>query len=178
MMSAADVIDVVARLEAADISFWLDGGWGVDTLVGRQTRPHSDLDLVARLDQCDAVIEALSPAGFALSVDDRPTRMVIEGASGRRIDLHPVVFDADGSARQIGAGPNGGDAPYPADGFAGQGCVAGKTVSCLTPRLLVMHHLGYKPLAKDWHNVRTLCERFEIPIPDSYAMFADPSKTR
>jgi lincosamide nucleotidyltransferase A/C/D/E len=104
--------------------------------------------------------------------------MVLADAAGRRIDIHPVVFDSDCSARQIGAGPNGGDALYPADGFRGEGWISGKHVNCLTPRLLVMHHLGYRPLAKDWHNVRTLCERFEIPIPEPYLMFAEPPETR
>jgi lincosamide nucleotidyltransferase A/C/D/E len=178
MMSAADVLDVVSRLEAAGISLWLDGGWGVDALVGEETRPHSDLDVVVRLDQTDAAVEALSRAGFTISIDDRPTRLVVADKVSRRIDLHPVVFDPDGSARQIGAGANGGDAVYPADGFAGQGRVSGRTVQCLTPQLLLKHHLGYKPLAKDWHNVRTLCERFGIPIPRSYAMFAESSETR
>ena len=177
-MSAADVVDLVSRLEAAGISIWLDGGWGVDALVAEQTRPHSDLDIVARLDQTDAIIEALRPAGLTISLDDRPTRLVVADAMDRRIDLHPVVFDPGGSARQIGAGANGGDAVYSADGFGGQGWVSGRAVQCLTPQLLVMHHLGYKPLAKDWHNVRTLCERFGLPIPASYAAFAESPETR
>jgi lincosamide nucleotidyltransferase A/C/D/E len=59
MMSAADVLDVTSRLEAAGISFWLDGGWGVDALVGRETRPHSDLDLVVRLDPRPKVIHSV-----------------------------------------------------------------------------------------------------------------------
>lgn len=176
-MSAADVVDLVSRLEAAGISIWLDGGWAVDALVGEQTRLHSDLDVVVRLDQTGAVVEALSPAGFTISLDGRPTRLVVADAMSRRIDLHPVVFDADGSARQIGAGPAGGDAVYPADGFSGRGAINETAIPCLTPGLLVKHHLGYRPLAKDWHNVRTLCEHFGIPIPASYTMFADSFDT-
>ena len=30
------------------ITVWVDGGWGVDALLGRQTRPHSDLDIALR----------------------------------------------------------------------------------------------------------------------------------
>ncbi len=177
-MSAADVLDVASRLEAAGISFWLDGGWGVDALVGHQTRPHGDLDIVIELGKADEVVVALGPAGFTIAEEDRPTRMVLADTTGRRIDVHPIVFDSDGNARQIGGGPNGGDAVYPADGFRGEGRVDGKPLHCLTPRLLVIHHLGYRPLAKDWHNVRTLCERFEIPIPEPYRMFAEPPETR
>ncbi|MEK7247421.1 MAG: hypothetical protein AAB092_03010, partial [Chloroflexota bacterium] len=66
----------------------------------------------------------------------------------------------------------------PAEGFAGIGRVSGRAVQCLTPQLLVKHHLGYKPLAKDWHNVRTLCEHFDIQIPYTYALFAESPETR
>jgi len=93
---------------------------------------------------------------------------VLAAGDGRRIDFHPVIFDPDGSARQIGAGPNGGNAVYPAAGFAGNGSIGDHSVACLTPRLLVLHHLGYTPTAKDRHNVRMLCERFGIPLPDAY----------
>jgi hypothetical protein len=40
-----EVVDVLERLDRAGVPVWLDGGWGVDALVGRQTRPHRDLDL-------------------------------------------------------------------------------------------------------------------------------------
>lgn len=45
-MKSEDVLQIVTWLEQAEIPVWLDGGWGVDTLVGQQTRSHSDLDLV------------------------------------------------------------------------------------------------------------------------------------
>lgn len=50
-MQAADVQAVLAALDAAGVPTWLDGGWGIDALVGRQTRPHSDLDLVIALNR-------------------------------------------------------------------------------------------------------------------------------
>lgn len=30
------------------ITVWVDGGWGVDALLGRHTRPHRDLDIALR----------------------------------------------------------------------------------------------------------------------------------
>jgi lincosamide nucleotidyltransferase A/C/D/E len=36
---------VLADLTEAGCSVWVAGGWGVDALVGRQTRLHRDLDL-------------------------------------------------------------------------------------------------------------------------------------
>jgi lincosamide nucleotidyltransferase A/C/D/E len=32
-------------LEEAKVTVWVDGGWGVDALLGEQTRPHKDLDI-------------------------------------------------------------------------------------------------------------------------------------
>jgi lincosamide nucleotidyltransferase A/C/D/E len=120
-MTGADVVAIVARLEGARVRIWLDGGWGVDALVGDETRPHSDLDAAVELDKTDSIVAALSPLGFEIEADDLPTRLVLASSDGRRIDLHPLVFDDEGNARQIGAGPNGGDAIYPAKGLTGKG---------------------------------------------------------
>jgi lincosamide nucleotidyltransferase A/C/D/E len=44
-MQASTVAMIVSGLEAAAIAVWVDGGWCIDALLGRQSRPHSDLDL-------------------------------------------------------------------------------------------------------------------------------------
>jgi lincosamide nucleotidyltransferase A/C/D/E len=44
-MPAAKVIDLVQLLNQNRIEVIIDGGWGVDALLGEQTRPHEDLDL-------------------------------------------------------------------------------------------------------------------------------------
>jgi len=167
-LTGAEVIRIVTCLEQAGIPLWLDGGWGVDAIVGEQTRSHSDLDAVVQLDRADDVIGALVPLGFRLSLDARPTRFVLAHRDGRHIDFHPIVFDEEGHGRQIGAGPSGGDAIYPAAGLTGQGTIEGRTVRCLTPELLVRHHTGYEPQAKDRHNVRLLCDRFRLSLPRAY----------
>jgi len=48
MMTADDVLEIIRSLERSLIGIWLDGGWGVDALLGEETRPHDDLDLVVR----------------------------------------------------------------------------------------------------------------------------------
>lgn len=168
MMTADEVIRVVVTLERAGIKVWIDGGWGVDALLGEQTRDHDDLDFVAPLEAADNTIAALTGLGYARDEDSRPTRFTMSAPGGRKIDVHPVVFDAEGNAVQKGAGPGGGDAPYPASGFDGHGTIGGYAVACLAPQLLVMHHLGYPPADKDRHNVRLLCERFGIALPGAY----------
>jgi lincosamide nucleotidyltransferase A/C/D/E len=167
-MTADEAIAVIESLEAAGIRVWLDGGWGVDALLGEQTRDHDDVDVVLPLEDVDRAIVALSALGFAVTLDERPTRLVLEDAAGRRIDVHPIVLDGDGSGRQIGAGPDGSDAPYPAEGLAGRGRVGGRQVACLTPELLLLHHRGYAPTSKDRRDVSLLCERFGLALPREY----------
>jgi lincosamide nucleotidyltransferase A/C/D/E len=167
-VTGADVILIVDCLERAGIRFWLDGGWGVDALLGEETRSHGDLDAVVELERADDVVTHLAVLGFRLNEDARPTRFVLADDGGRNIDFHPIVFDDDGNGRQIGAGPNGGDAIYPADGLLGRGTIEGRAVACLTPELLVLHHTGYEPQEKDRHNVQRLCERFGLPLPRAY----------
>jgi lincosamide nucleotidyltransferase A/C/D/E len=44
-MTSIDVIDFYTTLENLGIEIWVDGGWGVDALLGEQTLPHKDLDI-------------------------------------------------------------------------------------------------------------------------------------
>ncbi len=47
-MTIADVHGVLDLCDELGITVWMDGGWGVDALLGTQTRPHRDLDIVIR----------------------------------------------------------------------------------------------------------------------------------
>ena len=64
-MGADEVVRLVTLLEARDVAVWLDGGWGVDALLERQTREHDDLDLVVSLASFPALLLALRRAGYA-----------------------------------------------------------------------------------------------------------------
>ena len=35
-----DLMTVINLFENAGITYWIDGGWGVDILAGKQTRHH------------------------------------------------------------------------------------------------------------------------------------------
>src|SRR5215468_1002191 len=96
MMSAGDVVTVLNQLEAAQVQTWLDGGWGVDALLGRETRPHDDLDLVVARADASMVVTALTVLGFTHASDVEPglpARLVLRDRADRRVDLHLVVFD-------------------------------------------------------------------------------------
>ena len=66
MMLADDVALVVTALAEAGVAAWLDGGWGVDALLGEQTREHDDLDLVMALADAAAALEALASVGYSV----------------------------------------------------------------------------------------------------------------
>ncbi len=50
MVRVEDVISISQLLEADGIQVWLTGGWGIDALLGEQTRPHKDLDVIMLVD--------------------------------------------------------------------------------------------------------------------------------
>lgn len=40
-----DLITILKILNDSNIKYWLDGGWGVDVLAGKQSRNHRDIDI-------------------------------------------------------------------------------------------------------------------------------------
>ncbi|MFF5840182.1 nucleotidyltransferase domain-containing protein [Streptomyces massasporeus] len=159
-MTADDVLSILAVLRNADVDIWIGGGWGIDALVGEQTRLHRDLDLMHREDQEADVVAALADAGFVETLDRRPVRFVVTGSHDREIDLHPLVFAADGSAVQ--ASPDA-EHPfaYPASCFV-TGAILGATVPCLSPEQQVSFHQGYEPADHDRHDMARLRQTFGI----------------
>src|SRR5436305_6726680 len=89
-MAEQDVIAVVDRLERAGLAVWLDGGWGVDAIVGRQTRPHDDLDIVVLLVEVPLVERELAALGYERAGGAPPMSFESVDADGRQVDVHPV----------------------------------------------------------------------------------------
>ena len=166
MMDAPSVLSVVSSLQQAGVRVWLDGGWGVDALVGEQTRDHDDLDCVIALVDAPIAQDALAVLGFAVALDERPTRFVVRDRFDRRVDFHTVTFDATGGATQ--QLQDGTIAAFPPQGFSGFGQVAGVRVACLTAEVQSLHHLGYDPDEKDHHDMGLLADRFGIDLPAPY----------
>lgn len=132
---------------------WIAGGWGVDALVGRQTRPHRDLDLALAADREAAALEALGDLGYTIVTDWRPVRVEV-GADGQRwVDLHPVVFDEYGNGRQ--AGLDGTSFLYPRECFV-TGRIDGEPVGCLSVAQQLEFHSGYEPRDVDIADIALL----------------------
>jgi len=68
-MAIAEVLAVLDAVRSTGCRFWLEGGWGVDALVGRQTRPHRDVDVDFDADYEDEVLQALSLPGYFIETE-------------------------------------------------------------------------------------------------------------
>jgi lincosamide nucleotidyltransferase A/C/D/E len=165
-VDASDVLEVLDHLERAGLVVWLDGGWGVDALLGYRSRPHQDLDLVIARDDCAAAQHALFGLGFQpdlRAVPGLPARLVLVDAADRQVDLHRVVVDGHGNGWQdLGEDAWGA---YPAQELTGVGVIGGRQVRCVTPQLQVRHHLGSPLRATDRHDLGLLAARFAVAVP-------------
>lgn len=159
-MTAEDVLALLALARGAGVDLWVAGGWGVDALLGKQTRPHRDLDVLHRQEQEPALVAALAASGFTETLDWRPVRFVVTGPRGLEVDLHPLRFAPDGSAEQSSFEP-GRPFAYPAECFV-TGTIAGTTVPCVSAEQQVYFHQGYDPSERDLHDMARLRERFGI----------------
>jgi lincosamide nucleotidyltransferase A/C/D/E len=149
----AQVVLVCAALADADVGFWLVGGWGVDALAARQTRPHRDLDLLVDADQETRALEVLADLGYRVETDWRPIRVELVRPGAGWVDVHPVVFDAAGDGVQ--AGPDGQQYRYPAAIFT-VGRVGGIVVGCVSVEAQRTGHEGYALRAQDLHDLAVL----------------------
>lgn len=140
-MDATKVHEVLAALAGAGCPCWISGGWGVDALAGRQTRPHRDLDLAVDAAHEPAAMRALAALGYTVETDWRPVRVELVEPGDGRVDLHPVAFGhPDGDGRQ--AGLDGAWFDYPRADLT-TGTIAGRPVPCISPRLQLVFHQGY-----------------------------------
>ena len=162
-MTSSDVLELLDRLDAAGIEWWVDGGWGVDALLGYETRPHDDLDLAVPAREVPRLLEVF-PEFEHVQAHQLPSAYVLEDADGRQLDFHPLDLDEEGNGWQPQA--DGPPALWPRAALQGQGSIGGRQVRCTSPEFQVDAHLyeGYDDV--DWSAVVSLCERFELPLPE------------
>ena len=163
-MTATALVELLDSLDAVGIEAWLDGGWGVDALLGEQTRPHKDVDLTPRVSDVPRLIELLARRGFALKEGAPPHTFVLADGRGLEIDVHAVTLGENGAG--VYRMENGGDWIFPAGTFDGAGTVLGRRVRCFSPEAQVLcHGQGYEPSEKDLRDMARLAERFGVALP-------------
>ncbi len=163
-MTPEALIELLQLFESAGIETWLDGGWAVDALLGAQTRPHKDVDIILRVSDLRGLREILGSRGFEIQGGGTESNFVLADSSGLEVDVHAIVFDGDGNG--VYRMENGSDWIFPVAGFSGRGIVQGIGVRCLSPETQVLCHAqGYVPTEKDLRDMELLQARFGIELP-------------
>ncbi|MEU4771171.1 aminoglycoside adenylyltransferase [Micromonospora sp. NPDC023644] len=161
-MGADEVHTVLAALAAVGCRAWIGGGWGVDALVGHQTRAHRDLDLAVAAEHEAAALRALGRLGYVVETDWRPVRVEVVAEGRGRVDLHPLTFDEAGDGHQ--AGLDGGSFRWPSGCFT-TGTIAGRRVDCISVAQQLLFHSGYEPRDVDRADLAWLHRLAARPVP-------------
>jgi lincosamide nucleotidyltransferase A/C/D/E len=165
-MDVEAVLKVLATLDDASVHVWLDGGWGVDALLGEQTRDHADLDIILNTADVPKLQEALLAIGFQVKPGGSAANFILADKDDREIDVHPIDFDQRGFGFfQL---PDGRRWPFPPAAFAGKGRIGERGVCCLSADAQVQcHGQGYEPTEEDLRDMERLQQRFGVVLPVS-----------
>src|SRR6476469_6194817 len=105
VMTAAQASQIVESASAAGVQIWLMGGWGIDALLGRETREHHDLDILVSTTDLPALDSWLKESGFGRAYEweeNAPidldgglwdTAFVAHHRDGREIDVHAIRIE-------------------------------------------------------------------------------------
>lgn len=164
-MTASEVIEFVQLLEQHHIDVIIDGGWGVDALLGEQTRLHNDLDIAVQHKDVPQIRALLEARGFTDDPrdDTRDCNFVLCDEEGHLIDFHSFTFDEAGNLT-FGV-------EYPFKSLTGTGSINGCPIKTITPEWMVKFHTGYPLDENDYKDVKALCQRFGVEMPAEYEEF-------
>jgi lincosamide nucleotidyltransferase A/C/D/E len=166
-MEEKDVIDLYGNLKNLDIKIWIDGGWGVDALLGKQTRFHKDLDIAIQQKDIPVFRKLLGAQRYIEIKPDisRPYNFVLSDDSNHEIDVHVILLNDKGDGIY---GPIENGEIYPAASLTGKGKIGDLEVNCISPEYVVKFHSGYDLKEKDCKDVLAVCEKFDLEIPHEY----------
>lgn len=168
-MLATDVIALYRALDEAHAPVWVIGGWGVDALLGEQTRPHHDLDVLVDVTDLERLRLCLRGLGFPLAYlwDDevwwisdeawespleQPSAFVCAHPDGGEVDVHVLRLAGGGSVETLWNAPYG----FTSEGLSATGTIGGETVRCLSREMQLSAHSGYELPAHHLRDVELL----------------------
>ncbi len=180
MVSAEDVISIYQRLSSHGIQVWLTGGWGIDALLGEQTRPHKDLDVIMLLEDVLRMCTLLRLDGYRLKElwsenrwvvdahgDKTATAFVLQDSMGRQLDAHAMRLDERGNGIPAWEAPAG--FIFKGEDLGGVGVIAGIALRCITPEKQMLCHTGYALPEKQLRDLELLHEEFGVEYPAEYS---------
>ncbi|MEK7161490.1 MAG: nucleotidyltransferase family protein [Patescibacteria group bacterium] len=164
-MRQQEVIELYNELENLGTKIWIDGGWGVDALLGKQTRTHEDLDIAIEWKDVPKLRKFLGKQGYKQIKEDSQWNFVLNDKDEREIDIHAFVYDDKGNIVD--------GIMYPAESLTGTGSIRGQEVRCISAEYMVkflapwIHKHPHKYLTA----VSALCKKFNINLPQEYNHF-------
>ena len=164
-MTAEDAVEIISLLEQNGIEVYVVGGWGVDSLLGEQTRKHGDLDIALPHRFVPKLRELLEARGYedVPRPDTSGFNFVLGDNRGHLIDVHSYTFDENGN--------NVFGIAFEPHHLTGTGTINGYMVNGAPPDVTVEFHTGYDVGKDDFHDVQAICERFSISLPKDYESF-------
>jgi lincosamide nucleotidyltransferase A/C/D/E len=153
-MDEASAGELCRVFDRGRIRCWVVGGWGVDALLGRCTRPHKDLDVLLALSEHAPAWQLLHERGYRLAhrweenVDVpgaffdgsvQPTAYVLQDQSGRHIDVH-VLDDRPLEMTPLWST----DRRFIPGALDASGTIDGVDVRCMSARMQLLAHEGYE----------------------------------
>jgi lincosamide nucleotidyltransferase A/C/D/E len=154
VVGESDVVLLQRLLTERRLEWCIVGGWGVDAILGVETRPHKDLDVLVRVDHLTRIRDLMASLGY------RPTRLweenrwlvgeaegpdflratafVLTDSAGREVDAH--VFDAnEGHILPLWQT----DRRVTEEDLEWKGRIGNENVVCMSPQAQIRCHLGY-----------------------------------
>jgi lincosamide nucleotidyltransferase A/C/D/E len=172
MLAAEPASSLCRLLEGAGVRFWVMGGWGVDALLGRQTRPHKDLDVLVLLDDLSTLDRVLRDHGFSQTLVWEESRsieqhdgtrsasaFVAADAAGRELDVHLISLDQGGGIIQHYDNPW----PFP-DSIDAIGTIAGVAIPCVSVATQEAMHVGYPLPEAQNRDLKLLADSADVRI--------------
>ncbi len=165
LTTSKDVADFCIQLKNMGIEVWIDGGWGVDALLGKQLRPHKDLDIAIQWKDVSRLREVLTAQGYKQVKEASQWNFVLADDKGHEIDVHAFIYDDKGNIVK--------GIMYPTESLTGTGTVDGHIIRCISPKYQVesLALWIHKWPEKYLEAVPALCEKFGIELPTECTQF-------
>jgi lincosamide nucleotidyltransferase A/C/D/E len=166
-MTALDVLRLYQELEGRGIPIWIDGGWCVDALLGRQTRAHPDLDIAVERKFAAQLEQLLLSWGYQRRNGDQASAWNYSmEQQGRVVDVHVFEFDENGK--------NVYGVQYPFGSLNGEGVILHSKVRCVGPEWMFKFKTAYTPTEKDLQDVQALAAKYGFEIPATHRQPGQP----
>jgi lincosamide nucleotidyltransferase A/C/D/E len=158
-----DLIPYLELFEELELEIWIDGGWGVDALLGKQTRTHADLDFLIEKVSSDRLVSAIRELGFidVHTNDHTQWNFVMGSPEGKKFDFH--VLERASGGDYLYRDPDN-PIPVTAESMNGTGTIAGRSVRCPTPEFQIDSHTGYNLKETDIQDVTALRDKFGLAL--------------